>query len=144
MIKIVFRIIFILLITLLVSSVGFNTDDQFITTLYMVVCIIFSVLFSLSISFNLDKITNKNFLNKCRNIIYYAQKKFIIHFIIATIIKCLEHYSFSFSYKKIFFNSNSLYVVIMLYICFYFIFNFKTLQEMKDNIIDKILDESRR
>lgn len=133
---------FVLLVTILFSSIGLEPKEKFVTTLYTVIGIIFSILFSLSISFNLDKITNKNFLNKCRNEIYYVQRQFIVYFVAATLTVFFQDYSFSYSYKFISFTSKSLYSVIMLFLVFYFIINFKNLQKLKDKITDKIIKET--
>ncbi len=140
--KIIIRIMFVLLVTILFSSIGLEPKEKFVTTLYTVIGIIFSILFSLSISFNLDKITNKNFLNKCRNEIYYVQRQFIVYFVAATLTVFFQDYSFSYSYKFISFTSKSLYSVIMLFLVFYFIINFKNLQKLKDKITDKIIKET--
>lgn len=140
--KIIIRIMFVLLVTILFSSIGLEPKEKFVTTLYTVIGIIFSILFSLSISFNLDKITNKNFLNKCRNEIYYVQRQFIFYFVAATLTVFFQDYSFSYSYKFISFTSKSLYSVIMLFLVFYFIINFKNLQKLKDKITDKIIKET--
>lgn len=133
---------FVLLVTILFSSIGLEPKEKFVTTLYTVIGIIFSILFSLSISFNLDKITNKNFLNKCRNEIYYVQRQFIVYFVVATLTVFFQDYSFSYSYKFISFTSKSLYSVIILFLVFYFIINFKNLQKLKDKITDKIIKET--
>lgn len=140
--KIIIRIMFVLLVTILFSSIGLEPKEKFVTTLYTVIGIIFSILFSLSISFNLDKITNKNFLNKCRNEIYYVQRQFIVYFVVATLTVFFQDYSFSYSYKFISFTSKSLYSVIILFLVFYFIINFKNLQKLKDKITDKIIKET--
>lgn len=110
--------------------------------LSIVICIIFSALLVLTVSFNLDKVTNEYFLNKCRNKIYYIQKQYIIYFVTATIIVCIEGYSFNYSYQIIDFNSNSLYTVTMLFLLFYFITNFMQLQKLKDRLTDKIIKKT--
>lgn len=140
--KIIIRIMFVLLVTILFSSIGLEPKEKFVTTLYTVIGIIFSILFSLSISFNLDKITNEKFLNKCRNEIYYVQRQFIVYFVAATLTVFFQDYSFSYSYKFISFTSKSLYSVIMLFLVFYFIINFINLQKLKDKITDKIIKET--
>lgn len=140
--KIIIRIMFVLLVTILFSSIGLEPKEKFVTTLYTVIGIIFSILFSLSISFNLDKITNEKFLNKCRNEIYYVQRQFIFYFVAATLTVFFQDYTFSYSYKFISFTSKSLYSVIMLFLVFYFIINFINLQKLKDKITDKIIKET--
>ncbi len=124
------RIAVILLVAIILSSFGISFRSMIINRLYIVICIIFSALLVLTISFNLDKITNKRFLSKCRNKIYYIQKQFIIYFTIATLTICVEDYAFNLSYKLI---------DILL---FYFIINFIHLQKLKDSITDKIIEET--
>ena len=119
--KSLLRIAVILLVTVILSSFGISFGSTIINTLYISICIIFSVLIFLTISFNLNKVTNESFLNTFRNKICYIQKQFIIYFIVATIIVCIEGYSFNYSYQIIYFNSNSLYTVTMLFLLFYFI-----------------------
>lgn len=136
------RIVVILLVTVILSSFGISFENTIVNTLYIVICIIFSALLVLTVSFNLDKVTNEYFLNKCRNKIYYIQKQYIIYFVTATIIVCIEGYSFSYSYKIISFNSSSLYTAIMFFLLVYFITNFMQLQKLKDRITDKIIKET--
>ena len=140
--KSLLRIAVILLVTVILSSFGISFGSTIINTLYISICIIFSVLLILTESFDLDKVTNEYFLNKCRNKIYYIQKQFIIYFVTATIIVCIEGYSFSYSYKIISFNSSSLYTAIMFFLLVYFITNFMQLQKLKDRITDKIIKET--
>lgn len=136
------RIAVILLVAIILSSFGISFRSMIINRLYIVICIIFSVLLVLTISFNLDKITNKRFLSKCRNKIYYIQKQFIIYFTVATLNICVEDYAFNLSYKLIDINSGNLYVVTMFFLLFYFIINFIHLQKLKDSITDKIIEET--
>lgn len=136
------RIVVILLVTVILSSFGISFENTIVNTLYIVICIIFSALLVLTVSFNLDKVTNEYFLNKCRNKIYYIQKQYIIYFVTATIIVCIEGYSFNYSYQIIDFNSNSLYTVTMLFLLFYFITNFMQLQKLKDRLTDKIIKKT--
>lgn len=140
--KSLLRIAVILLVTVILSSFGISFENTIVNTLYIVICIIFSALLVLTVSFNLDKVTNEYFLNKCRNKIYYIQKQYIIYFVTATIIVCIEGYSFSYSYKIISFNSSSLYTAIMFFLLVYFITNFMQLQKLKDRITDKIIKET--
>lgn len=140
--KSLLRIAVILLVTVILSSFGISFGSTIVNTLYIVICIIFSALLVLTVSFNLDKVTNEYFLNKCRNKIYYIQKQYIIYFVTATIIVCIEGYSFSYSYKIISFNSSSLYTAIMFFLLVYFITNFMQLQKLKDRITDKIIKET--
>ena len=141
--KSLLRIAVILLVTVILSSFGISFGSTIINTLYISICIIFSVLIFLTISFNLNKVTNESFLNTCRNKICYIQKQFIIYFIVATIIVCIEGYSFNYSYQIIDFNSNSLYTVTMLFLLFYFITNFMQLQKLKDRLTDKIIKKNK-
>lgn len=113
------RIAVILLVTVILSSFGISFENTIVNTLYIVICIIFSVLLVLTVSFDLDKVTNEHFLNVC-----------------------IEGHSFSYSYKIISFNSNSLYTAIMFFLLLYFITNFMQLQKLKDRITDKILKKT--
>lgn len=55
------RIAVILLVAIILSSFGISFRSMIINRLYIVICIIFSVLLVLTISFNLDKIIINGF-----------------------------------------------------------------------------------
>lgn len=140
MYKWVINIIVIAIISVLISLSGLKitVNEAVMMTLYTVSGIMFSIGLGLIVSFNLTEVKNPIYLSKIRKNIKRVRDSFICYFICLTIlfviIQCLDDLRFSF----LFFNFRVFVAITLLHSIIYYIHNFLLIQELNDDILDKI------
>ncbi|MBI0035255.1 hypothetical protein H3S88_06215 [Gilliamella sp. B14448G11] len=140
MYKWVINIIVIAIISVLISLSGLKitVNEAVMMTLYTVSGIMFSIGLGLIVSFNLTEVKNPIYLSKIRKNIKRVRDAFICYFICLTIlfviIQCLDDLRFSF----LFFNFRVFVAITLLHSIIYYIHNFLLIQELNDDILDKI------
>lgn len=127
------QIIFVIIITIILSLLQIKLPNNIIATLYTGTSIIFSILLSVTISFNLENVKDNRFIIFIRNKIYSLQRMFIIYFIIATVIVAVNEWNF----ELYFFKSNIFYICTLVFIILFFAINFLKLQKLKDEILNR-------
>ena len=138
--KWVINIIVIAIISVLISLSGLKitVNEAVMMTLYTVSGIMFSIGLGLIVSFNLTEVKNPIYLSKIRKNIKRVRDAFICYFICLTIlfviIQCLDDLKFSF----LFFNFRVFVAITLLHSIIYYIHNFLLIQELNDDILDKI------
>lgn len=92
--KTAIRFIVVLLLSIIISSVwDTRPDDFFMSTIYTVTGIIFSIGLSLIVMFSLHGLKNKSYINHLRKNLFYIRQSFIVYFSIATICYILDKYN---------------------------------------------------
>lgn len=140
MYKWVINIIIIAIISAFLSSIELKiiVNNDVMMTLYTVSGIMFSIGLGLIVSFNLSEVKNSTYLKEIRENIKKVRNSFIFSFICLTvffvIIQCLDEFDLSF----LFFNSKIFVALTLLHSIFYYIYNFLLIQELNDDILDKI------
>lgn len=146
--KATIRILVILFLTIILSS-GWDMrpDDFFISTIYTVAGIIFSVGLSLIVTFSLHGIKNKSYITRIRKNLYDIRFSFIGNFIIATIAYIFNNYIGSAFYTRtvlnieIKFAFSILFSLMIFYAIAYFIVNMLAIQKLNNDLLDKINEE---
>lgn len=145
--KRIIRDILILIVFSITSTfLSIGVDDFFVSTIYTVSGIMFSIGISILVTFNLHGIKKQSFINKIRTNIINVRDTFIYYFAISTIFFIVEKYlrKSSNNIFSIFKNENysidiNLSVVVsffLFYSIFYFILNFIEVQKLNDQIFD--------
>ena len=122
-----------------------------VSTLYTVAGIVFSIGLGLISGFDLRDIKNKEYLEKIRHNIKVTRNSFIFFFSYATSALLAFLYfgkdDYSWHFKKIEIilrlDIGVFAVLSILFSIIYFILNFLALQRLRDQITDRILEESK-
>ena len=147
MLKEILRILAILLATVLVSNFHRipSPSDAFISTLYTVCGIVFSVGLGFLVSFSLQGLENKNYIAEIRKNLAKVRRRFIFYFLISTCCILLSHFIAEecsiLSYNGICLNLRCLFAFAIIYSIAYFVWNFLVINHLKDEIFDRILKE---
>lgn len=132
--------------SLLGCMFGIPVDTFVISTLYNAICIVFSVGMGLIVTFSLDGIKNTEIIKEVRINIKAVRRKFIILFSLCTLLLIAEKYwpatmIYSISLKKIAHLTTVIFFALSIG---YFVYNFTKIQTLKDDIFDRLLEESKR
>ena len=150
--KNLFRLLCVLLLSLLLSPfLSGHAYADIVSTLYTVAGIVFSIGLGLISGFDLRDIKNKEYLEKIRHNIKATRSAFIFFFSYATFALLVFLYfgknDYSWCCEEIGivlrFDIGVFAVLAILFSIFYFVINFLALQKLRDQITDKILEESK-
>ena len=144
--KFFFRFLLLIVASTTISSLSdWEVPIEVLSTFYTVAGIMFSIGLGVIAGFDLRDIKNKEYLCIIRNIIGEARENFILFFALATLGQLLyqsvkdKKFALDFSIQ---FNCGVFITLIVLFTIFYFVVNFIQLQKLRNQIIDKILEES--
>ena len=140
----------IVVITILLSYIpGLNPDTFFISTIYTVSGIIFSIGFSLIVTFNMGGAREKDFIERIRMKLHLIRASFLINFSFATAAYILNNYIclnkiwiISSHNPKIELNWPILFSLIIFYSIIYFIIGLINLQKLNYMIFDEVNKET--
>lgn len=150
--RILIKIFFIVIVTVIYSTIiDVKSSPVFISTIYNIAGIMFSIGLGLIVTFNLSGIKNPVYISKLRLNIKRISRLFIFYFSIASLCYLLSNVKFAnpclvspnfFNYKLIF-SFNIVYNLIILYSIIYFIINFLMIRELNDDLYDRINEEGK-
>lgn len=145
-----YKIIAFIVISLISSFIPINmkVSDYFMTAIFTVMGIMFSIGMGLIVTFNLSSVKNKHILGVLRNKIKSLQESFITLFSFSTSIYIIEYFfrdqktnlnTFTFNIKEnlIIMNLSIFSLVFILLTIVYFIINFTKLQKLNNDILDE-------
>lgn len=140
--KLIIWLIIFFIISLLLSFTNIkNWNIDFINIqdiLFMVIGIVFSVGYSVIIGFSLSGIKNEEYLNSFRKDLNNISIAFIIYFMLSILVYILSKIDFGLAFISIFF------VLTLIYIIIFLIYNFHRLQETKIQIEDRLQKENNK
>ncbi len=139
-------LLFCVVLSILLSLfTDMKVEKDVSNTLFTVVGIMFSIGMSIGTTFNTSVVTNKNIRNNIRDEINRIRDLFIICFVVVTGIYVLnilfENWTFRISDKQVF-CLGIFQMIAQLYSIAYFIVNFKSLQNLNNQIGDLINDKN--
>lgn len=142
--------IIIIFMTVALSSLSdVRPDNFFISTIFTVSGIMFSIGLGLITTFNLNGVKNRNYIKTIRANINTVRNSFICYFLITTICYVLDQYIsfnditiFQSKYVICIFNFPILFCLFMFYAVCYFIVNFLEIQKLNNDIFDKVNEEN--
>lgn len=130
-----------------------HLDDFFMNTIYTVSGIMFSIGLGLIVTFNIQGIKNKTYIKKIRQNLKDVRNTYILYFTISTICFVIDKYlrevdnaiikgsiiSINLTSSFILnFNVAVFLGLLMFYSILYFIINFLAIQDLNDDIFDKL------
>jgi hypothetical protein len=144
--KFILRVVFVLGSTLILSAFEDLRVKDILPTIYTVSSIIFSIGMGLIVSFSLDGVKHDGYIREIRLSILNVRNSFIIYFALSTIfyITCPYVSDIFISYIDIKFSPilfTSLFLVLSIS---YYIVNFIEIQNLKDDIFDRINEEKNK
>jgi hypothetical protein len=144
------RISGIIALFLIVSlAVSIFPDDFFVSTLFSVSGVMFSVGLGLIVTFNARGIKNKTYIKQIRRNVVKVRNSFIIYFAISIVCFVAEKYLrdnnlsclvISIKNFQVNLNWSLLLCLFMLYSISYYIVNFLKIQALNNDIFDKTND----
>lgn len=135
-----------MILTIIIGSIcDINVSNDFISTIYQVSGIIFSIGMGLIVSFNITSVKNRTYIKKIRDNIKHIQNIFMIYFAITTILFCCFYIKTEplviISKYKVIFNIQLFITLSIICSIIYFILNFMKIQELNSQIFDRINEE---
>lgn len=142
------RFIVLIVISLIAGlSVKLKVGEIFMSTIFNVSGIMFSLGLGLIVTFNLNGVKNKGYIKSIRENLLKVRNSFMLYFSI--VVLCfvidqvlrsnnMEVYEFIILSKSLNMNWSVFLLVLMLYSILYFIFNFLNIQKLNDAIFDEI------
>jgi hypothetical protein len=144
------RIIGLIVLFLIISlAVSISPDDFFISTLFNVSGVMFSVGLGLIVTFNANGVKNKTYIKQIRRDVARVRNSFIKYFAISSVFYLMEKYlrdnnlsSLIIPIKgfQIHLNCSLFICLFMLYSMAYYIINFLNIQKLNNDIFDKTND----
>lgn len=150
--KKVIKILVILIVVIIVITTAYpiHLDTFFISSLYTVMGIMFSIGLSLVVTFNMGNVKNKTYVQEIRYNLNRIRKKFILYFLSSTVFYIVNYYIeeqlkeaqnksiYFFSIKDISvqFDFSLITCIIILYSIAYIIINFMSIQKLNNDIFD--------
>ena len=146
------QVISFLLITIITigfpSIMSWRPDTFLLSTLYTVCGIMFSIGLGLIVTFNMNGVKNKNYINKIRKNLTSVRDSFLIYFVISTTCLVLGQYlndvdvKFEVKGTAITISPVMLFFSLIIYSIIFFIINFLEVQKLSQDIFDKINQET--
>ncbi|GAB7141312.1 hypothetical protein RsTz2092_12840 [Deferribacterales bacterium RsTz2092] len=142
--KTILRIFFVIAVTVLFGSLlNITFSEGFISTIYNVSGIVFSIGLGLIVSFSIDGVKERDHIITIRKNIRNVRSAFIKYFVMATFVYLfyshIPNQAIQIKNITIKFDSSWLAVIFILFSILYFIRNFIDIQKLKDDIFDKTL-----
>lgn len=144
----VVRIAIILFIALLLALlVNVKVSDFFMSTIFNVSGIMFSLGLGLIVTFNINGVKNKKFIASIRESLGNVRNSFIKYFAVAVVCYILdevlkshgvETLNFTIRTQSFSVNWSIFFSTIMFYSIIYFVFNFLEVQRLNNDIFDEL------
>ncbi len=143
------KFIFVLLVATLISiytNVSFS--DAFLGTFYSVSGIMFSIGLGLAVNFDISSLQNEEYIKKIRENINIVKNHFFLYFASSTVCYILsntiiEDLKFIIRENEFNINFDVFYLIVVLFSIIYFTINFLEIQNLKNDIIDRIREEKK-
>ena len=146
--KNIIRIGFLVFISMVLSmTISIKPDGFFLSTIFTVSGIMFSIGLGLMVTFNITGVKNKDYVNYIRISLTKIRNSFIFYFSLSVLSyildkylrdKCCEITNLTFIGINFQINWPILFFVIMFYSIIYFIVNFINIQKLNNDIFDKV------
>ncbi len=150
--KIISISIVVIILTLIASNFcSLKLDDYFMTAIFSITGIMFSVGIGLIVTFNFSQIRKKKIILDLRKNLKKVRDSYIIFFGLSTLCYILDYYirktdlyyivlhlGESLSLKV---NLSIFFLISMLCSIFYFILNFISIQKLNEDLFDRINKE---
>lgn len=149
--RILIKVLSLLIVTFSYSTfVDVKSNPIFISTIYNISGIMFSIGLGLIITFNISGVKNPKSISKLRLNIKRISRLFISYFCISSLCYLLSNVKIAnlcfelriFLNYKLIFSFNIVYNLIILYSIVYFIINFLAVRKLNDDLYDKINKEN--
>lgn len=141
--KIIKLLILSIILTIFIIYSSIPITANIIPILYNIIGIVFSIGMGLIITFSMSGIENKNYILKIRCNIKHIRNNFITLFSICTILLIVfSNIKFYYIYNINIRQSMLIFTTIFFLLSIvYFILNFIKLQELNEEIFDRVLKE---
>ena len=130
------RGIIIFFISILLASLKITFNGEYFNVMYTVLGIMFSVGISQVLNFSFSEITNNDFVIHQRAQLNNILIVFVILFTIATLSFIFQDIRLEYKFKIFKFSSNALFGAFFIFCLIYYIRNFFSLLNLKNEIED--------
>lgn len=145
------KIFFIFLVSCVAAALlayfEISVETNIISTLFNTIGIVFSIGMGLIVTFSINGVENEDYILAIRKNIKKIRQRFITLFSICTILFiCKDSIFQKITYSGVNFSNIALNFILSFFIfsIFYFIVNFILLQNLNNDIFDRILQEKKQ
>ena len=145
------KIFFIFLVSCVTAALlayfEIYVETDIISTLFNTIGIVFSIGMGLIVTFSITGVENEDYILSIRKNIKKIRQRFITLFSICTILFiCKDNIFQKITYGDVNFSNIALNFILSFFIfsIFYFIVNFIRLQNLNNDIFDRILQEKKQ
>lgn len=134
-------------ISVLLTYFEFSVEINIISTLYNTIGIVFAIGMGLIVTFSINGVENKDYILNIRKNIRQVRQKFIILFSICTLLFiCTDNINHDMIYSGINFSIivSNFVLLFFIFSIIYFIVNFIRLQNLNNDIYDRLLQEKNQ
>ena len=134
-------------ISVLLTYFEFSAEINIISTLYNTIGIVFAIGMGLIVTFSINGVENKDYILNIRKNIRQVRQKFIILFSICTLLFiCTDNINHDIIYSGINFSiiESNFVLLFFIFSIIYFIVNFIRLQNLNNDIYDRLLQEKNQ
>jgi len=137
----------VLISIILSTAISIKPDGFFLSTIFTVSGIMFSIGIGLIVTFNITGVKNKDYVILIRKNLSEIRNSFIFYFSLSVLSyildkylrdKCFEMTNLNIIGFQLQLNWPILFFVIMFYSIIYFIVNFLNIQKLNNDIFDKV------
>lgn len=134
----VIRFIIVIIITLVISSINYiHVNNSILSILYHVSCIVFSIGMLSIISFSLNGVRARGYINSIRKNLANARSSFIIEFSFVTGFYTFYTYIPNLVINYIRLDWSWFVAVFTVFSICFFVKNFIAIQDLKDDIFER-------
>ena len=147
--KSVARVFFIFCLSIVIGSIfpNYSPSASLLNTFFTVSGIMFAIGLGLIVGFSPDGVKNQSYLKRIRSNINNVRNNFLIEFVIVSVCFVASSLALN-SFELVIYGpvkiSFLIYFGLQTFISiFYFSFNFLTIQKLRDDIFDRLLQEEK-
>ena len=131
------------ILTCVLMYFGISSNDGVISTIYNTIGIVFSIGMGLIVTFSITGVENRNYILSVRRTIIKVRQRFIVLFSVCTVLViCYGNIPKElFGIKDIKEIASNFTLSFFIFSIMYFILNFIRLQNLKNDIFDRLLQE---
>lgn len=148
MMKLIIRILLALIISVGLSTIGVRGNANILQTLFTILGIVFSIVMSLLVTFDLSEILNTKIRKRIRVSIASTMKNFVLDFAVAALFFIVVSVAFSktppIAIKRLTIDARLTGMLITIISLGYEVYNFWKIHKLKVDIEEQVLSEKQK
>ena len=146
--KLIIRILLALIISVGLSTIGVRGNANILQTLFTILGIVFSIVMSLLVTFDLSEILNTKTRKRIRVSIASTMKNFVLDFAVTVLFFIVVSVAFSktpqIAIKRLTIDAQLTGILITIISLGYEVYNFWKIHKLKVDIEEQVLSEKQK